>query len=239
MEETEKKAFSKKVRLIYEFNRSSPLFVKIADSEIEENNIDVAVEILQNGLKIYPDHPVAHILLGKVYALMGNYSKAIEFFKKGNEIIHSDETYKYYLKEIESIKKQRSLFENTRGSSFYNSPKTNDEKTDNPDLFIQETTDQPENELALSIDEKLAQLAEEISKAKISTSLNTNITKQGIDDIFDKDNMIISETLAKIYVAQNEYNEAIKVYEKLIKKEPAAYDHYTSKIKEIRAKLNS
>jgi tetratricopeptide (TPR) repeat protein len=48
--------------------------------------------------------------------------------------------------------------------------------------------------------------------------------------------MIVSETLAKIYVAQNEYDEAIKVYEKLIKKEPSRYEHYTGKIKEIRSR---
>jgi tetratricopeptide (TPR) repeat protein len=51
--------------------------------------------------------------------------------------------------------------------------------------------------------------------------------------------MIVSETLAKIYVAQNEYDEAIKVYEKLIKKEPSRYEHFTEKIKEIRSRLIS
>jgi len=51
--------------------------------------------------------------------------------------------------------------------------------------------------------------------------------------------MLVSETLAKIYLAQNEFNEAIKVYEKLIKKDSARYDYYTGKIKEIRTKINS
>lgn len=51
--------------------------------------------------------------------------------------------------------------------------------------------------------------------------------------------MLVSETLAKIYLAQNEYNEAIKVYEKLLKKDYDKYDYYTGKIREIRTKIDS
>lgn len=239
MEESAKNAFTKKVRLIYEYNRNSPLFVKIADSEIEENNIEAAVDILQSGLKTYPDHPVAHMLLGKAYALMGNYNKATEIFKKGSEIIQSDRTNEYYAKEIKSIKENRSLFETTRKDIFFNPEEIKHSKNNTPDLFVQESNYRSENDLALSIDDKLAQLAEEISKAKLSTTSPSDKTNQDSDNIFNKDNMIISETLAKIYMAQNEYDEAIKVYEKLIKKKPGDYDHYSNKIKEIRAKLNS
>jgi tetratricopeptide (TPR) repeat protein len=239
LEESTKNAFAKKVRLIYEYNRNSPLFVKIADSEIEENNIEAAVDILQSGLKTYPDHPVAHMLLGKAYALMGNYNKATEIFKRGSKLIQSDGTYEYYAKEIKSIKENRSLFETTRKDIFFNPEEIKHTKNDTPDLFVQESNSRSENGLALSIDDKLAQLAEEISKAKLSTASSAGNTNQDSDNIFNKDNMIISETLAKIYMAQNEYDEAIKVYEKLIKKKPGDYDHYSNKIKEIRAKLNS
>ncbi len=80
MEKTNNKIFSKKVNLIYEYNRNSPLFVKMADSKIEDNNADDAVEILSAGLKTYPEHPVAHLLLGKAFAMRGNYGKALEYF---------------------------------------------------------------------------------------------------------------------------------------------------------------
>jgi tetratricopeptide (TPR) repeat protein len=239
LEKVNSKIFDKKVRLIYEYNRNSPLFVKMANSQIEENNIDEAVEILRAGLKTYPEHPVAYLLLGKAFALMGNYGEALQLFKKGSDIIQSDDTYDFYLKELESIKKQRSLFETSSRSSFFNQSKSVNRPESETDLFKPKDDVKSVKELTTSIDERLSQLAKEISKAKLSTTLNGTAVNTNFTNILSKDNLIVSETLAKIYVAQNEYDEAIKVYEKLIKKEPERYEHYTGKIKEIRSKLIS
>jgi len=49
--------------------------------------------------------------------------------------------------------------------------------------------------------------------------------------------MIVSETLAKIYLAQGEIQEAIMVYEKLRKKEPARENYFSQKISELKSKL--
>jgi tetratricopeptide (TPR) repeat protein len=239
LEKTNNKIFNKKVNLIYEYNRNSPLFVKMANSQIEENNIDEAVEILQAGLKTYPEHPVAHLLLGKTFAMRGNYGKALECFKKGSNIIQSEETLNFYVNELEKMKKQGSLSEASRGNSFFNSSKNLEKPAKTPDLFIAKSETKEEKELAVSIDDRLAQLADQISKVKLSAAKGNSHTVSDFKDILSKDNMIVSETLAKIYVAQNEYDEAIKVYEKLIKKEPARYEHYTEKIKEIRSRLIS
>ncbi len=239
MEKTNDKIFSKKVSLIYEYNRNSPLFVKMADSQIEENNVDEAVEILIAGLKTYPEHPVAHLLLGKAFAKMGSYGKALEYFKKGSDIIQSDETYNYYVNELEKVKKQRSLFEASRGNSFFNSSENLQKSAKAPDLFHAKSETKQEKELAITIDERLEELADQISKVKLSASTGSTTTHTDFRDILSQDSMIVSETLAKIYVAQNEYDEAIKVYEKLIKKEPSRYEHFTEKIKEIRSRLIS
>jgi tetratricopeptide (TPR) repeat protein len=239
LEKSNSKIFSNKVNLIYEYNRNSPLFVKMANSQIEENNLDKAVEILRAGLKTYPEYPVAHLLLGKAFAMRGNYGKALEYFRKGSDIIQSEETFNFYVNEIEKMKKQRSLFEASRGNSFFNSSNKIKKPANTPDLFIAKSETKEEKELTVSIDDRLAQLADQISKVKLSASTGNSNTVSDFKDILFQDNMIVSETLAKIYVAQNEYDEAIKVYEKLIKKEPARYEHYTDKIKEIRSRLIS
>jgi len=239
LEKTNNKIFSKKANLIYEYNRNSPLFVKMANSQIEENKVDEAVEILRAGLKTYPEYPVAHLLLGKAFAMRGNYGKGLECFKKGSNIIQSEETYNFYVNELEKMKKQRSLFEASRGNSFFNSSKNLKKPANTPDLFIAKSETKEEKELAVSIDDRLAQLGDQISKVKLSASTGNFDKVSDFKDILSQDNMIVSETLAKIYVAQNEYNEAIKVYEKLIKKEPSMYEHYTEKIKKIRSKLIS
>jgi tetratricopeptide (TPR) repeat protein len=211
----------------------------MANSQIEENNVEEAIEILRAGIKTYPEYPVAHLLLGKAFAMMGNYGKALECFKKGSNIIQSEETFNFYVNELEKMKKQRSLFEASRGNSFFNSSNKIKKPANAPDLLIAKSETKEEKELAVSIDDRLVQLADQISKVKLSASTGNSDTISDLKDILFQDNMIVSETLAKIYVAQNEYDEAIKVYEKLIKKEPARYEHYTEKIKKIRSRLIS
>jgi tetratricopeptide (TPR) repeat protein len=239
MVESENIEFNKKVSLIYEYNKSTPLFVKVANTELEKNNIEEAIEILQTGLKIYKEHPTANLLLGKAFALSGKYSDALDFFQRGSNILRSDRTYDYYLNELESIRKQRSLAETAKGSAFYNASEDTESSLSDNEIINQETDTTSGEDLAASIDEKLEQLAEEISKAKLSPSYDSNSSETEFLENISGDNLIISETLAKIYFAQNEYEEAIKVYKKLINKDASKYDYYIEKINEIRAKLES
>ena len=211
----------------------------MANGELDNNNVDNAVKILQSGLRIFPDYPVAYLLLGKTYALMGGYEKAAECFKRGSEILGSHKTYDFYLTEIDTIKKRRSLFKSTTGNVFPASAKAPAKPENEGGLFHQEQKSKSVQELTSSIDEKLDQLAKEISKAKITATNQPGKKETDFLDQLTNDSMLVSETLAKIYLAQNEFNEAIKVYEKLIKKDSARYDYYTGKIKEIRTKINS
>ena len=49
--------------------------------------------------------------------------------------------------------------------------------------------------------------------------------------------MFVSETLAKIYVTQGEFREAIEVYQKLVKKTPSKQEYYLQKISELQSQL--
>ncbi|MFC2102821.1 tetratricopeptide repeat protein [Bacteroidota bacterium] len=239
LRESTKNTFNKKIKLICEYNRTSPLFVRLANSEMQDKNIETAITLLLAGLDVYPDNPVAHLLLGKAFALMGNYDKALDCFKKGSDIIQSGKTYDHYVNELQTFRKQRSLFEVTRGNSFFNETKFTSNLKNEPDLFHSSDKNIEDKKLATSIDDRLNQLADQISKAKISTSYSHSVTNSDFESIFKEDNLIISETLAKIYVAQDEYEEAIKVLEKLIAKEPERADYYTNMINEIKQKVNS
>lgn len=227
--------FNDKVNLIYEYDKRSPLFVRTANTEIEKNNIQKAIEILSSGVKGYPDYAAAYILLGKAYTLLGNYGKALQNIKTGCDLIHSSQTYEFYLGEIENIKKQRSLFEPGRRSSFMPSPLEEDEKIDEL-LFIE-----PEAEAEYKIqdfEERLDLLAKEISQAKMPAAEMSN-SKTAAELTDDKtassnENLIVSETLAKIYIAQGEYIEAVNVYTKLKLKNPAKQDYYNEKLKELQ-----
>jgi outer membrane protein assembly factor BamD (BamD/ComL family) len=72
------------------------------------------------------------------------------------------------------------------------------------------------------------------SDGDLSKLLNTPEKKVQTSEKNYEDNLI-SETLAKIFLNQGEVNEAVKIYEKLIKKYPLKQLYFESKIKEIRS----
>jgi tetratricopeptide (TPR) repeat protein len=236
--------FNEKVSLIYEYNKKSPLFVRMANMEMENNNVDQSVFILEEGIKEYPHYAAAYLLLGKAYILTGNYSVALKYIKKGSDLIHSKKTYEYYLKELESIKKQRSLFQGNSRSIFLpesDLPESSNELKSSV-IGNEENIHGP----AYSIDDNLAKIAREISNIpgrNISPdSVNQNLKNVNIPANLTKDeesgsNLIISETLAKIYTAQGEFTEAIDVYKKLIKKNPHKEEYYNQKINELKSEL--
>lgn len=223
-------AFNQKVSLIYEYNNKSPLFARVAENEIEKNNIDEAIKILTEGLTNHPDFSVAYFLLSKAHTIKGNYGQALKYVKKGSELIHSPKTFDYYLREIDAVKKQRQLFNVSRWADsanenflMVNPEQTNKSEKENPTESIEETL----NKLTAEI-EGTTQIVKEAKKKIEETKPKT----------FSNNDFIVSETLAKIYITQGEFKEAIYVYKKLKQKNPEKENYFDSKIAELKAKLN-
>ncbi len=229
--------YSEKVSLIFEYNKKTPLFVRMSNTEIENNNVDKAIDILRDGIKVYPQYAAAHLLLGKAYSLIGNYTQALNSIKTGSDLIHSPKTFDYYSREIESIRKQRSLFESNAKSAFLIEE---DEKEENqPDLFIEKEKKEERREIPIPVEDRLDQLARDISFAKLPEALESSSNLEYRAEDFSGTSMIVSETLAKIFIAQGELKEAIEVYKKLIKKNPHNIESYLKKIEDLNKELNS
>ncbi len=58
------------------------------------------------------------------------------------------------------------------------------------------------------------------------------------DESKSYETLLVSETLAKIYISQGELNEAIKIYEKLIDRKPENTEKYLLSIEELRSRLD-
>jgi tetratricopeptide (TPR) repeat protein len=222
-------AFNQKVSLIYEYNNKSPLFARVAENEIEKNNIDEAIKILSEGLTHHPDFYVAYFLLSKAHTIKGNYGQALKYIKKGSELIHSPKTFDYYLREIDAIKKQRQLFNVSRWA---------DTAKENFLMVNQQPTKESEKEKpSESIEETLNKLTAEIEGATQTVKEAKKKIEETKPKTFSNNDFIVSETLAKIYVTQGEFKEAIYVYKKLKQKNPEKESYFDSKIAELKAKL--
>ena len=232
-------SFNDKVSLIYEHNNNSPLFIRKADEEIRNNQVETAVEILTAGLKLYPNFAAAHLLLGRAYSLLGDFNQAIKSIKTGSVLINSTETYNYYLKEIDAVRKQRSLFDSSTRTSFFSSeidpaqPELNTEYIDDEEIILEGDKDIQ----AIDIEDRLEEVARDISNVRINESPSNQNYELSNPETFLEDNMFVSETLAKIYITQGELKEAIGVYQKLITKNPSKQEYYLQKISELQSQL--
>jgi tetratricopeptide (TPR) repeat protein len=223
--------FDQKVSLIYEYNNKSPLFARLAGIEMEKNNLDNALNILTEGLKTYPEFPVVYILLGKIHTLKGDYTQALYYFKKGSEFIHSPRSFEFYVNEIDSLKKQRSFFNISKWTEFANETLLGKSKSK-----LKKTTDKKSDD---SIEETLTKLTKEIEGATESIKEAKNKIEVDKSKENFKQDLVVSETLAKIYVNQNELQAAISVYKKLLKKNPERKDYFNSKIEELNTLLKT
>lgn len=237
MEKSASQIFSDKVKLIYEYNKKSPLFVRAAYLEIENDNIDEAAFILREGLKTYPENPVAILLLARANALMGKKELAAKLIKKGSNLIHSDETYNFYMDELDTLEKRTSVPGLQREKIFFNENAESNEAENFILPTIKENEEDKPEEIG-AIENRLEQLAKTIASAKLPPPGDEiNIETRSLEKL-SENNLIVSETLAKIYVSQGQYDEAIKVYANLIKLKPGKSDYYSDKIEEIKLKFN-
>jgi len=237
LEKSSSQIFSDKVKLVYEYNKKSPLFVRAAYIEIENNNIDDAVFILRQGLKFYPENPVAILLLARANALMGKKELATKLIKKGSNLIHSNETYSYYMDELDTLGKSTTVPGSTREKIFFNE-NADGEESKNFILHPVKENEEDKLEETKAIENRLEQLAKTIASAKLPPPGDgKNIEIRSLEKLSDN-NLIVSETLAQIYVSQGQYNEAVKVFQNLIKMKPGKTEYYSEKIDEIKSKFN-
>jgi tetratricopeptide (TPR) repeat protein len=215
---------------LYEENKFSSLFTASAALEFEKGNLTNAAEILKNGLKIYPDYPTAFVLLGKVYLELKEYENAEDCFRKGYNLVSSKESFNYYITEIEKRKRRESL-KQTSDQEFN---KNSGEKIKDSEIIPQI---EDFNAGGLSNDDELDELVRKIDNARIdfANSDDIPIVIQPEDPL--KGNGIVSETLAKIYLSQGKFKEAIVVYEKLQQKQPDKSEYYTARINEIQSQI--
>lgn len=212
-----------RAKLIYERDNNSPLFLRAADFFLQNNEPQTAASILENGLKIFPDHPLALVLMAKAHHSLGNNVLSESFFRKAGDIISSSRTFEYYKKEFKLPDKQTSPFDSSRGNIFINS-------SDDYVLDEEVTDQQPK-----SVEDNLKQLAEKLMNTRIDHNINISSNENSQQNYYPDKSKLASETFANIYLSQGQKNEAIEVYELLADRNPEKKEYYFEKIRKLKS----
>ena len=202
-------------KLIFEFNSNSPLFARLASSEIEAGNYKEAEEILEKGIERFPSYPTAKLLYSIALAYRGKIREAVLSVESIKEYFGSEETIEHYLNSIRRIDKDQNSFSESSRYSFLPEEEPRKEET---------------------FEDKLEDIAEELKKAKISiqTTVAGDITPK---EEKAPEKRIVSETMAKILILQENYKEALSVYEELLALEPEKKEYLEWKIAEVKKQL--
>jgi len=222
--------FNEKVSLIYEYNKHSPLLFRAASIELEKNNPESCIKILLEGLNKFPENPVGYILLGKAYARIGEFEKAKENLEYAGKIIKSEKTTEFYLAELERIKKNFTSLGPSRSEVFLDLKNENETEIHE---FPGEINENEKSQVKKSIDDELERIAAEISNVKLSQSDEQVPNGESVIKKNSDEQLIVSETMANILISQGQFGEAIKVYYKLIEKNPDRESYLREKINDI------
>jgi len=166
-------------------------------------------------LEQHPDYSTAYIIYALAKAYSGDEHHAIEALDKASSLLGDESSFKFYKNKILKIIAERNSLSEAKRPAF----------TDIKEQVVEENT-------FFNLEDGLDKLAEELSKAKIKISINEQINEDTpIPEYTGK--KISSETLAKIYVSQKNYNKAIEVYKDLIALYPDKENYFTQKIVDI------
>lgn len=211
-----------RAKLIFERNNSSPLFLRTSDYYLRNNESQTAISILEKGLKTFPDHPLAFILMGKAHFALGNIKLAEHYIKRASDLLNSNETLNYYRKEFKLLDEHTSPFDSSRGNIFFNS------------LNNYTAEEEVQENKPKSVEDMLPQIADKLINAKIDQNSNFTPPEINQQNYTPDKSRLATETFANIYLSQGQKDEAIKIYQLLLQRNPEKKDYYLNKINEIR-----
>ncbi|HEX3073641.1 MAG TPA: hypothetical protein VHP30_08510 [Ignavibacteriales bacterium] len=239
MQKTAAELYKEKSLLICEFNNNSPLFARAADAEIEKNNLEGACRMLADGIKKFPHYSAAYYVLGKALILLDDAETAEKAFRKASELSPFKSAYNYYINliEISGAKSSKPAYNISAFIQDTIVPLLDIE------IFKEEFESKPavkpgpESSGAKPIEDRLDELAEQLQNAKIPAP-EPEFEEDAEEDDFERESEVASETLAKIFLAQANYKEAIKIYGKLKTQQPGKAAYFQSKIDEIKSQID-
>lgn len=224
----------------------------------ELNKLDEAENLLKEEVSNFPDNVNLLLEVGDIYSKKGEYNLATEYYNKVMFIDPFNLEAKELIEKTDEIRKKKAVRaefsvdsitykeEENKNLDDTNISKPEKEAEDNPVIEVEETVEQKElEEDILKFEENKGELKEIVYEdIKINQKTNDQISdfeideeilEKKMDDTIDEISFgeeFITESAAKLYIDQGLYNNAIVIYEKLLKK--SKEEKYSERIIKIK-----
>ncbi len=228
----------------------------------ELNKLNEAENLLKEEISNFPDNVNLLLEIGDIYSKKGEYNLATEYYNKVMFIDPFNLKAKELIEKTDEIRKKKVVrAEFSADSITYKEEKNKNmddtnisepgrEAEDNSVIEVEETVEQKElEEDILKFEENKGELQEIVYEdIKINQEVNDKISDFKIDEEISEKKMddtideisfgeeFITESAAKLYIDQGLYNNAIVIYEKLLKK--SKEEKYSERIIKIKRSQN-
>lgn len=226
-------------------NPFSPDFAKLANYYLVIGNNKEAIELLQAGLKIYPQYTTAKLLLGKAFLSSRYYVNAKQVFDKlleENPFIAIARKYLDIINDLTKSEVSRSYDDDIIPKLDFKAPAFN-ESDFNFNMFPDyEIEDLISDKIDLNdIEEKneyldFKKIYQTPYYFKKEGNSKKTLEKKRLKNKFEL--KIVTETLADIFAKQGNYFDAIEAYTYLLKVKPERKEVLESKINEVEIQIN-
>ncbi|MFI5211931.1 MAG: tetratricopeptide repeat protein [Ignavibacteria bacterium] len=225
-------------------NPLTPEFVKLANYYLINGNITEAIELLQSGLKFYPDYVTAQLLMGKAYLSNRYFMDAKRIFEKILADHPEMAIAKKYLDIASDLTKtevSRKHEEDVVPKLDFKAPVYNDYDY-NYNLFpsyeIEELTQDRLDLEAIEESNDYADFRKVFESPHFfrKDASKPKYEKKRLKNKFEV--KIITETLADIFAKQGNYFDAMEAYTYLLKIKPERKEALESKISEVEIQIN-
>lgn len=225
-------------------NPLTPEFVKLANYYIINNNVGEAIELLNAGLKFYPNYITAQMLLGKAYLANRYFLDAKKIFEQilaDNPDMAIARKYLDIASDMTHNEVSRRHEEDVVPKLEFKAPVYNDYDF-NYNLFPSyEIEELSANRIDL---EAVGESNDYADFMKVFESPHY-FKKENAKPSYEKKRLknkfevrIITETLADIFAKQGNYFDAMEAYAYLLKIKPERKEALESKISEVEVQIN-
>lgn len=216
---------------------------------IEAGDPGRAAELLEKLAAEMPGYATARVLLARSYERLNDWQPALRAWREAHQIIPNSPVVRRGLERAARKASSRSPIESPPAEDpapLQSSAPPPADTTDPADTSEAADTSEPAD--TAEPDESAARDSADNASADLDRLINELesariVPRPDLDevpppDLEDDIEDVVSETLARIYASQGQYDEAAHVYELLAEQQPEKADEFAGKASEMRAKAS-